>query len=159
MSHAPSFRLFGAVLKWSGLVTVIVGGMGSLYAVMTAVQTRTGWGLSTLERCCMRGDLNKAALALLLGSMFFVVAGSGTILIARPLLGARAPSRWPRWLARSLYVYSACSVALAIILVRELGEHSVRGASLAGLVSYCLLVAVGLLIASWGLRRFSETPG
>ncbi|HJR44953.1 MAG TPA: hypothetical protein VJ927_05060 [Actinomycetota bacterium] len=159
MSHAPAFKLFGGVLKWSGLATVATGALGSAYAVMTAVQTRTGWGLSALERCCMRGDLNKAALALLLGSMFFVVAGSGMILIARPLLGARPPSRWPRWLARSLYVYSACSVALAIILMRELGEHTVRGASLAGLVSYCLLVAVGLLIASWGLRRFAETSG
>lgn len=157
MTQAPTFKVFGVVLKWVGLTTVAVGAIGSAYAVMTAVQTRTGWGLSSVERCCMRGDLNKAALALLLGSMFFVVAGAGVILIARPLARPRPNSRWPRWLARSLYVYSACTVALAVILIRELGDRTLPGASLVGLVSYCLLVAVGLLIASWGLKRFAET--
>lgn len=157
MTPPPSFRVFGAVLKWAGLTTVAVGGVGSAYAVMTVIQTRTGWGLSTLERCCMRGDVNKAALALLLGSMFFVVAGAGVILIARPLTRPRPDSRWPRWLARSLFVYSACTIALAVILIRELGGRTLPGASLAGLVSYCVLVAVGLLIASWALKRFTET--
>ena len=153
----PGFRVFGAVLKWLGLSTVVIGVTGSVYAVATFVQTRSGWGLSAIERCCMRGDLNKAALALLLGCMFFVVAGSGMILIARPLLGPRVPTRWPRWLARSLYVYSACSIALAIILLNELGDRTAPGSSVAGLVSYCVLVAVGLLIASWGLKRFAES--
>ena len=155
MTHPPSVGVLGAVLKWLGLSGVIVGGAGSAYAVMTAVQTRTGWGLSSLESCCMKGDLNKAALALLLGSMFFVLAGSGMVLIARPLLGPRVPARWPRWLARLLYIYSAFSVALAVILLRELEGHTVPGASLAGLVTYCVLVAIGLLIASWGLKRFA----
>lgn len=157
MTGAPAFKAFGVLLKWVGLTTVAVGAIGSAYAVMTAVQIRTGWGLSSLERCCMRGNLNKAALAMLLGSMFFVVAGSGVVLIARPLARPRPGSRWPRWLARSLYVYSACTVALAVILIRELGDRRLPGASLVGLVSYCLLVAVGLLIASWGLKRFTET--
>lgn len=137
---------------------MILGGSGSAYAVLTAIQTQTGWGLSTLERCCMRGDLNKAALALLLGSMFFVLAGSGLILICRPLLGLRrgiATPRWPTWVARSLFVYSACSIALGIILVFEL-RGQVVGGSLAGLVSYCVLVGVGLLVACWGLKRFAE---
>ena len=157
MTAAPAFKVFGVVLKWVGLTTVAVGVVGSAYAVMTAVQTRTGWGLSSMERCCMSGDLNKAALAMLLGSMFFVVAGSGVILIARPLARPGPNSRWPRWLARSLYVYSACTVALAVILVRELDDRTLPGSSLVGLVSYCLLVAVGLLIASWGLKRFADT--
>lgn len=158
MSPSPSFRGFGLVLKWLGLSGLLVGGLGSAYAVFTAVQTRTGWGLSALERCCMKGDLNKAALALLLGSMFFVLAGAGLILISRPLLVFRraiGKLRWPKWIARSLYVYSACSIALAIILVLELRGHVVAG-SLVGLVTYCVLVGFGLLIASWGLKRFAE---
>ena len=158
MSGPPSFHGFGLLLKWLGLSGLLVGGLGSAYAVLAAVQTRTGWGLSTLERCCMKGDLNKAALALLLGSMFFVLAGAGLILISRPLLSLRRTIeklRWPTWVARSLYVYSACSIALAIILVLELRGHVVAG-SLAGLVTYCILVGLGLLIASWGLKRFAE---
>lgn len=160
MTVPPGFHAFGSLLKWLGLSGLIVGGAGSLYAVMTAVQTRTGWGLNATEACCMRGDLNKAALALLLGSMFFVLAGAGLILISRPLLRFRRSVeklRWPRWVARSLYVYSACSIALAIVLVLELREHLTPGGSLAGLVSYCVLVGVGLLVASWGLKRFAET--
>lgn len=158
MTRPPSFHGFGLILKWLGLSGLIVGGLGSAYAVMTAVQTRTGWGLSAWERCCMTGDLNKAALALLLGSMFFVLAGAGLILISRPLLAFRrtiAKLRWPTWVARSLFVYSACSLALAVILVLELRGHVVAG-SLVGLVTYCVLVGLGLLIASWGLKRFAE---
>ena len=146
------------MLKWLGLSGLLVGALGSAYAVFTAVQTRTGWGLSAMERCCMTGSLNKAALALLLGSMFFVLAGAGLILISRPLLAFRrtlGKMRWPRWVARSLYVYSACSIALAIALVLELRGRVVAG-SLAGLVTYCVLVGLGLLIASWGLKRFAE---
>lgn len=159
MTAKRSFPVVGGLLKWLGLAGLVTGGVGSGYAVMTAIQTRTGWGLTPLERCCMRGDLNKAALALLLGSMFFVLAGAGLVLISRPLLRLRRPGRirWPRWLARTLYVYSACSVALGIILVVELQDRVNSGAALAGLFSYCVLVGVGLLIASWGLSRFAET--
>lgn len=158
MTRPPNFHGFGVVLKWLGLSGLLVGGLGSAYAVLTAVQTRTGWGLNTWERCCMTEDLNKAALALLLGSMFFVLAGAGLILISRPLLALRrtiGTLRWPTWVARSLYAYSACSIALAIILVVELRGRVVAG-SLAGLVFYCVLVGLGLLIASWGLKRFAE---
>lgn len=157
MSRTPAFPLVGGLLKWLGLGGLMTGAAGSGYAVMTAIQTRTGWGLSPLERCCMRGDLNKAALALLLGSMFFVLAGAGLVLISRPLLRLRSRLRWPRWIARSLYVYSACSIALGVVLVVELRDQVSSGTALAGLVSYCLLVGIGLLVASWGLTRFAET--
>lgn len=160
MSRSPAFPLMGGLLKWLGLSALVTGLAGSGYAVMTAVQTRTGWGLSALERCCMRGSLNKAALALLLGSMFFVLAGAGLVLISRPLLRIRRGTgglRWPRWIARSLYVYSACSVALGVVLVVELRDQVDSAGALAGLVTYCVLVGVGLLVASWGLTRFAET--
>ncbi len=159
MTNPPNFHIFGALLKWLGLSGVAFGGAGSAYALVAAVQTRTGWGLSATEACCMRGDLNKAALALLLGCMFFVQAGSGLILISRPLtrFGRDAVKlRWPRWVAVALYVYSACSIALAVILVSELRGHVGSGGSLIGLVSYCVLVGIGLLIASWGLKRYAD---
>lgn len=160
MTSKPTFPVLGGLLKWLGLSGLVMGAVGSVYAVMTAIQTRTGWGLSPLERCCMTANLNKAALALLLGSMFFVLAGAGLVLISRPLLRIRTEIRklrWPRWLARSLYVYSACSIALGVILVLELRQQVESGAALIGLVTYCVLVGVGLLIASWGLTRFAET--
>lgn len=108
----------------------------------------------------MRADLNKAALALLLGSMFFVLAGAGLVLISRPLLRFRRSVerlRWPRWVARSLFVYSACSIALGVVMVIELRDQVDSGGALAGLVTYCVLVGIGLLVASWGLTRFGET--
>ena len=160
MTRGSSFALLGGLLKWLGLSGLATGAIGSGYAVATAVQTRTGWGLSPLEHCCLRASLNKAALALLLGSMFFVLAGAGLVLISRPLLRLRAPAtsmRWPRLLARTLYLYSACSIALGIILVGELQDQVESGAALVGLVTYCVLVGIGLLIASWGLTRFTET--
>lgn len=160
MTDRPTFPIVGGVIKWLGLSGLVTGGLGSGYAMVTALQTRTGWGLSPLERCCMRGTLNKAALALLLGSMFFVLAGAGMVLISRPLLRLRkSPKgiRWPRYLARSLYVYSACSVALGVILAVELQDRVASGGALVGLVIYCILVGVGLLIASWGLTRFAES--
>ncbi len=158
MSSVPTFRVVGGVLKWLGLSGLALGALGSAYAVMTAVQTQTGWGLSTIERCCLTSDLNKAALALLLGSMFFMLAGAGLVLISRPLIRVRGTVRkvrWPTWVARSLYLYSACTVALAIIFAMEL--RAVPRQWVVGLVAYCVLVAVGLLIASWGLKRFADT--
>lgn len=141
-------------MKWVGLSAIAVGVSGTLFALLTAIRVQTGWGLTSIERCCRTDEMNTAALALLLGSMFFVVAGSGLILIARPLLPVRAPGsglRWPRWLARSLFVYSACSVAVGLIILVE----GVTGASV-GMFVYCLLVGVGSLLASWGLTRFAE---
>lgn len=157
MTASPPLGLFGRVLKWIGLSAVATGGAGTVVAALTAIRVQTGWGLSEVERCCRADDLNTAALALLLGSMFFVVAGSGLVLISRPLLPIKTRGsalRWPRWLARSLFVYSACSVALGIILLMELQELATVAA--VGVFTYCLLVGVGLLLASWGLKRFAE---
>ena len=158
MTNPPaSLGLFGVVLKWIGLSAIVLGLSGTLFALATAVKVQTGWGLTATQRCCETDVMNTAALALLLGSMFFVVAGSGLVLIARPLLPVRAPGdglRWPRWLARSLFVYSACSVGVGVIILLE-APGSVSLASF-GMFVYCLLVGIGLLLASWGLRRFAE---
>lgn len=157
MTTRPPLSLFGSVLKWVGLSAIATGAFGTCLAVLTGVRVQTGWGLTPFERCCRTDDLNTAALALLLGSMFFVVAGSGLVLISRPLLPVSlrgSALRWPRWLARSLFVYSACSVALGIILLVELREFATVAAI--GVFTYCLLVGIGLLLASWGLKRFAE---
>lgn len=156
MTTPPSLGLFGVVLKWIGLSAILVGLFGTLFALATAVRVQIGWGLTAIQRCCETDEMNTAALALLLGSMFFVVAGSGLVLIARPLLPRRAPGglRWPRWLARSLFVYSACSVAVGVIILIE-APGSVSVAAV-GMFVYCVLVGIGLLLASWGLKRFAE---
>ena len=156
MKTPPTLSVFGAAMKWIGLSAIAMGALGTLFALLTAVRVQTGWGLTTFQRCCETDEMNTAALALLLGSMFFVVAGSGLVLIARPLLPVRAPGsglRWPRWLARSLFVYSACSVAIGLIILVE--AQGVTGAAI-GMFVYCVLVGVGSLLASWGLTRFAE---
>lgn len=157
MKPPPSLSIFGVVLKWIGLSAIGAGVIGTLAALLTAIRVRTGWGLTELQRCCETGEMNTAALALVLGSMFFIVAGSGLVLISRPLLPVRAvgsPLRWPRWLARSLFVYSAGSVAVGVIILAE-ASFAITVAT-AGMFVYCLLVGAGLLLASWGLKRFAE---
>lgn len=156
MKAPPTLGLFGAAMKWIGLSAIGVGVFGTLFSLLTAIRIQTGWGLTAVQQCCETDEMNTAALALLLGSMFFVVAGSGLVLIARPLLPVRAPGsglRWPRWLARSLFVYSACSVAVGLIILVE--ADGVTGASV-GMFVYCVLVGIGSLLASWGLKRFAE---
>jgi hypothetical protein len=105
----------------------------------------------------MIGEVNKLALGLLLGSMFFTLAGSGLLLISRPLVSAAgsAKLRWPRFFAYLLYAYSAAVFGLAVVLIRELSGAASNGI-IAGLVAYCVMVAIGLLIASWGLKRFAH---
>jgi hypothetical protein len=140
-------------MKWSGLVGIAFGAASSAIALGSLFR-RPERATSNI----MVGDINKAALALLLGSMFFTLAGSGLILISRPLIRTGSdgrPLRWPRFLAYMLYVYSAAVLGLGIVLITELGGTASLGI-IAGLGAYCVLVAVGLLIASWGLRRFDH---
>jgi hypothetical protein len=146
--------LFGSLLKWSGISGITFGVLSTAVAVASFFREagpRNG-------QSYMIGGINKAALALLLGAMFFTLAGSSLLLVSRPLVKVgrvgRAP-RWPRLLAYCLFAYSAMVFGLAVILIRELsGETS--GGIIAGLVAYCVMVAVGLLISSWGMKRFAD---
>lgn len=154
---APTFGVLGALIKWMGLSGVLFGFFGSFVAVWSAIEA----DVFGLGRHFLGTQVGKAALALLLGCMFFVLAGAGLVLISRPLLrvrtdGQRAP-RWPTWLARALFGYSAACLAVAVILVTELAGRA-SGGVVAGLVTYCVMVGGGLLVASWGMKRFVEVP-
>jgi hypothetical protein len=145
----PGLMVFGSVMKWTGLFGIGFGGVSSVFAV--------GSFFTEADAKWMVGHINKAALALMLGGMFFMVAGSGLVLISRPLVpvSPERPLRWPRILAYGLYAYSAAVFGLAVILIIDLGDAT-SGRIVAGLVAYCVLVAIGLLISSWGLKRFAD---
>jgi hypothetical protein len=154
---APTFGALGSLIKWMGLSGVGFGLFGSVVAVWSVVEA----DVIGLRRDLLATQVGKAALALLLGCMFFVLAGAGLVLISRPLLRVRTDDeripRWPRWLGRALFGYSAGCLALAVILMLELAGRA-SGGVLAGLVVYCVMVGGGLLVASWGMKRFVEAP-
>ncbi|MEA2447863.1 MAG: hypothetical protein QOK47_1500 [Actinomycetota bacterium] len=150
--------VIGSMLKWSGLFGMVFGLLSSAVAVRFLFSdVRPGQGeLTDFEP--MIAGVNKLALGLLLGAMFFTLAGSGLLLISRPLVPVRSTEvvlRWPRFLSYLLYVYSAAVLGLAVVLIREL-TGAASGRVVGGLVAYCVMVAIGLLISSWGLKRFAD---
>lgn len=148
--------LFRAV-SWTGAGFFLFGTVGSVWSVITFVQVRTGWGLTEYERCCI--DLGKVSLGGALASMFFVLIGSAVILLLHPIrthlsrASGRPPPRWLRWAAAVMMVYAVGVFTLATILAgmpRELEGFAM------GIVSYCMLVGIGMLAAAWGFKRASE---
>jgi len=151
-------KLLFRVVSWTGAGFFTFGVAGSAWALVTFVQVRTGWGLSAYERCCV--ELGKASLAGALASMFFVLIGSAVILLLHPVRAhltrsaGRRPARWPRWIAALLSAYAVGVFVLATILAGMADE--LEGVAV-GIVSYCMLVGVGMLAAAWGFKRASET--
>jgi hypothetical protein len=90
--------------------------------------------------------------------MFFFLVGSGVVLISRYELAGRsksdAPSpRWTKPVAVLLFVTGFGSIGLATLfagMTKEFGEATV------GIVSYCMLMGVGLLFSGWGLKRAGD---
>jgi hypothetical protein len=154
---APAFGALGGLIKWMGLAAVGFGFFGTAVAIWSVVESN----VVALRDDLLATQVGKAALALLLGCMFFVLAGAGLVLISRPLLrvpvdGERTP-RWPVWMARALFAYSAGALAVAVILMTELGGRT-SSRVIAGLVTYCVMVGGGLLVAAWGMKRFVGVP-
>lgn len=151
-------KRLGAALKWLGLLTLLFGVVGTVWAVWLLGQVEAGWGTSVSSG--FQGDYARAALASVLSSMFFVVAGAGLVLLSRPLeirmktTEEPGPPRWLLGLALVLAVYGLASICLATLLA-GLAEHF-DGAAV-GIVSYCMVAGVGSLIAAWGLKRASDT--
>lgn len=146
------------VVSWTGVGFLTFGTIGTIWSVIAFVQVRTGWGLSGYERCC--SDLDKASLGGMLASMFFVLIGSGVVLLLHPIrahlaraAGKRTP-RWLRWLALVLLVYAIGVFALATLLA---GMPEELEGFAAGIVTYCMLVGIGMLTAAWGFKRASES--
>ena len=155
--RTQSTRLLYRIVSWTGIGFFVFGTVGSLLSLVTFVQVRTGWGLTAAERCCMQ--LGKASLGGALASMFFVLIGSGVMLLLHPIRArlareaGRRPARWLRWAAGVLVMYALGVFALATVLA---GMSEDLDGFAAGIVSYCMLVGVGMLAAAWGFKRASE---
>jgi hypothetical protein len=141
-----ALRWIAGILKWLGLASVSFGVLETVWAAAVLIQPP-------------ENDLfTRFAVASAVGGMFFVVAGSGLVLLSRPLY-ARMPElkeRHPRWLlflAALLAVYGVGSIGLATVLA---GRTEELAGVVFGLVTYCMFVGVGSLIAAWGLKRASE---
>ncbi|HET7481785.1 MAG TPA: hypothetical protein VFK89_02885 [Actinomycetota bacterium] len=150
-------RILFGIVSWTGVALFALGSFGSFWSLFTFIQIRTGWGLDPFERCCM--DLAKASLGGLLASMFFVLVGSAVVLLLHPIRAAlaraagRRPARWLRWIAFVLTVYAVGVFTLATVLA---GMATELEGFATGIVSYCMLVGVGMLAAAWGFKRASE---
>jgi hypothetical protein len=150
-------RLLFGVVTGAGVVFFLLGSLGSFWSLFTFVQVRMGWGLDPYERCCI--DLGKASLGGILASMFFVLVGSAVVLLLHPIRAAlarsagRPPARWLKWFALILVIYSVGVFTLATVLAGMADE--LEGFA-SGIVSYCMLVGVGMLAAAWGFKRASE---
>ena len=152
-----STRVLFRAVSWTGIGFLTFGTMGTVWSAIVSVQLRTGWGLTGAERCC--SELGKAALGGALASMFFVLIGSGVILLLHPIRAHLAREsgkpvpRWLRWLAFGLVVYSLAVFSLATMLA---GMPEELEGFAAGIVTYCMLVGIGMLTAAWGFKRASE---
>lgn len=152
-----STRVLFRAVSWTGLAFLMFGTVGSVWSLLTFVQVRTGWGVSEFQRCCT--DLDKASLGGMLASMFFVLIGSGVVLLLHPIRAHLAREsgkpvpRWLRWMAMGLVVYATGVIVLATVLAGM--SEDLEGFA-AGIVTYCMLVGVGMLTAAWGFKRASE---
>jgi hypothetical protein len=142
-----ALRWIAGILKWLGLASVTFGVIETIWAATVLVKPP-------------EDDLfTKFAVASAVGGMFFVVAGSGLVLLSRPLYARMAgqdekPPRWLLILSGLLAVYGVGSIGLATVLA---GRTEELAGVVFGLVTYCMFVGVGSLIAAWGLKRASET--
>lgn len=154
--RARSTRILYRGVSWTGGAFFLFGTAGSFWSLTTFVQVRTGWGLTAYERCCTQ--LGKASLAGALSSMFFVLIGSAVVLLLHPIRAhlsrqaGRRP-RWLRWAAGTLALYALGVFVLATVLAGMADE--LEGFA-AGIVSYCMLVGIGMLAAAWGFKHASE---
>jgi hypothetical protein len=145
-------KLWRRALRWTGFIVMAFGAITMVWSLVVIVQIQTGWGLTRIEQCCSRGGTY--ALALLVSGMFFFLVGAGTILISR--LGIQGEvdrvesSRWMRALPGVLFVCGAAAIVIASVFA---GMGDEFGDATVGIVSYCMLIGVGLLFAGWGLKR------
>jgi len=155
--RSPGTRFMFRATSVTGICLFAFGTLGSAWSLIAFVQVRTGWGLTTYEQCCI--ELGKASLGGALASMFFVLIGSGVILLLHPIRAHRArqagkpPARWLKWLALSMFLYSIVVFAMATVLAGMADD--LEGFAV-GIVMYCMLVGVGMLAAAWGFKRASE---
>lgn len=132
------------------------GGVTVCWAIWVIVKHKTGWGLTTAAE--EEIDWARISLSLLLSGMFFFLVGSGIVLISRYELGGKSdpnapPPRWAKPVAWLLFITGSGSIGLATLFA---GMRDDFGEYTAGIVSYCMLIGVGLLFSGWGLKRAGD---
>jgi hypothetical protein len=150
-------KIFRFIIRWVGVITMLFGGITILWALWVILQYKTGWGLTQFERQGV-DDWARIALSLLLSGMFFFLIGSGVVLISRYDVRAKAdpdapPPRWTKPVAYLLFAMGVGSIGLATLFADMTEEF---GDATAGIVSYCMLMGVGLLFSGWGLKRAGD---
>jgi len=144
-----STRVLYRAVSWTGSVFLAFGTLGTIWSAVTYVQLGNGGS----------GELDKASLGGILASMFFVLIGSGVILLLHPIRAhiareaGKAAPRWLRWMALALVLYAVAVFVLATVLAGM--AEDLEGFA-GGIVTYCMLVGIGMLTAAWGFKRASE---
>ena len=141
--------MLGFLIMALGILTLLSA--VALVVRATVVDARAG---ST------EGQLGLFALAQFVSGMFFVLVGAGALLISRfrtPLSQTRDEEPSPRWTMPVVVLLFVCgfgSIALATVFA---GMNDEFGDAAIGIVSYCMLIGVGLLFAAWGLKRARDS--
>lgn len=147
-------RVLGFLILAFGILTLL----GSAALIL---QFETGWRLEAATGSLFVGTPDEdsfglVALAGFVSGMFFVLVGAGALLISRFRLlrtEEEEDERSPRWtmpVVVLLFICGAGSIVLATVFA---GMGDQFGDTTVGIVSYCMLIGVGLLFAAWGLKR------
>lgn len=148
-------KLFRFFIRWCGFVLIAVGALTVGWAATVVIRYQTGWGLTALQRCC-DDTWGTAALAGFVSGMFFVLAGAAGVLISKMrFFGPTEKTRdgSPRWTMPLVILLFACGVASIVLATVFAGMGREFGDATVGIVSYCMLIGVGLLFSGWGLKR------
>lgn len=147
------------VVTWIGGALALFGVVTVGWSVIVIIQYKTGWGLTPLQRCC-DDDWGRAALAGILSGMFFILVGAGALLVSRfphTTVEEERDQPSPRWtmpVVVLLFVSGIGSIVLATVFAGMTDEF---GDAAVGIVTYCMLMGVGLLFAAWGLKRARDS--
>lgn len=149
-------KLFKTIARFAAVGTMLFGAATILWGLSMIVRYKTGWAFSA-GQLQSSDEWAKVALSLLLSGMFFFLVGSGLLLVTRmdrpPSDAEESAPRWTKPVTVSLYICGFGSIALATVfagMTKEFGDAT------AGIVSYCMLMGVGLLFSGWGLKRAGE---
>ena len=136
----------------------VVGGLVMLLGILTLISAIALVVRSSTASA--RGSLGVLALAQFVSGMFFVLVGAGALLISRfrsrrtEVTEAEVSPRWTMPVVVLLFVCGAASIVLATVFA---GMSEQFGEAAVGIVSYCMLIGVGLLFAGWGLKRARDS--
>ncbi|MDQ3963991.1 MAG: hypothetical protein M3277_08800 [Actinomycetota bacterium] len=144
------------VIRILGFVVMALGVLTLLSASALVVQA-----LVVDARVGSRGrQVGLLALAQFVSGMFFVLVGAGALLISRvrsPGARADAEDSSPRWTMPVIVLLVVCGVGSIAMATVFAGMADEFGDAAVGIVSYCMLIGVGLLFASWGLKRARDS--